>query len=1294
MPKVKTTDIFKCSSDGDVSKDCVQIKGRFSSALRDKAALEGKPTTWNLSGTAMLEQPRPYMAISHVWADGTGTGAWQAGTVNRCLYKFFEDIAKHFSCEGIWWDTLCIPREKAARTLAIQKTEQSYEDARITLVHDCFLRYWEWDPRAAYFGILMSPWFSRGWTALELKKSRKIKVVFKGRHGPVIRDLDEEILAKDDEPEGPRKAGSRIIQNLRKDSAAFKLNDLLSILRSRYTSWPKDMAVISALLLGLTPQPRQQETYRKIIERFGMIAPGHLFHYNVTMFRGFGWCPASLFDMPLDSSDPSLVVSANGNVEGVWRVLPADQCAGIEERCWWNDMHPLIKREVQGVLRNKRQCQLLAERTLPVTRALLVRKTATPDLYQYIGALCFRNELSGEEHRWVEKIVTISGRDFENQTALSDQCVDKVEAKSQMQYNNEIISPDVVSESGRLHTAIWRGEYESFLHLVQTSNLSVTDVLGRGPLHLAAERCHPKMVEDLSLNVEMNLQCLNGQTALHSTAWGGSTSVVAKLLQAGVDRGIEDKNGNLALHIAAQVGNLEIVKFLLADDQDVKGHNDLTPLHFATIHGHEEMVKLLEGADLEVGDNKFGWTPLHCAVDYGNCDIVRLLIQRGADVNAVDDLTWWTPLHLAMMNGDTEITRLLFENGAAATADKHGWMPHYFAEANGHTELLMASGRNNNLSSVDNLSWTPLHCRAINNQPGISKLLLHEGAEIYLQPMETDEQLEFAAQQDFKEAIKWIIQNGASEYASDLEYLFFCAAKDGSEALMRVVINEGVDIRTKSYSDWTMLQICSWEGHEATARLLIEAGAEINVTHGDGRTALHLAAQGGHYKIVELLLQAGASRDAKGDAGITPIHLATFMGHEECVLSLIHVNADTGIPGLSPSDEELELRFARGLDDNLDDQLDMDLERDEGLLKGESSRNEDENKDLDKKIRENEDEDSDSDDDLDDKMYQDSYNGSVDKLGEETPLETAIKSGHDTIAKILIGALPSINSSIGRYGTALHMAVQLGIVSIVRFLLEAGANPAAAFRWYHSRREPLHIAAISGNEKISQLLLNAGADIMAKDNDERTPLHNVARKARGRNADIIPFLINAGAQIDARDFYGQTPLHAACSRNKRAVQRLIDAGADIEADDNSGRRPLHYAERAATMRLLVHAGAKSRNLGDTPLFMAARSSPACTKILLDAGADLEAREDGLNQTPLIYAVSTGKSLRCIEILLERGANLKVKDKMENDAFFYAYVSAQKDQLGKEIMALLQNARGHTRHVERPFKDSWVQNGSD
>jgi hypothetical protein len=91
-------------------KDCTQ--NFFSTEILDDAIEKGKSTAWLLDGTTVIERPKSFMAISHVWSDGTGSGTWPPGQVNACLYEYFMNIAKRFHCEGLWWDTICIPKGK------------------------------------------------------------------------------------------------------------------------------------------------------------------------------------------------------------------------------------------------------------------------------------------------------------------------------------------------------------------------------------------------------------------------------------------------------------------------------------------------------------------------------------------------------------------------------------------------------------------------------------------------------------------------------------------------------------------------------------------------------------------------------------------------------------------------------------------------------------------------------------------------------------------------------------------------------------------------------------------------------------------------------------------------------------------------------------------------------------------------------------------------------------------------------------------------------------------------------
>lgn len=404
--------------------DCSQLQGLFSRELLNKAAEAEASTVWSLDGHAMIEHPQPYMAISHVWSDGTGSGAWQDGQVNECLYRFFEKIAKHFQCDGIWWDTICIPREKAARNKAIGKIQRNYEDARITLVHDCFLRNWNWDPETACFGILMSPWFSRGWTALELAKSRKVKVIFKGPRGLLVKDLDEEILAKEGDPNSPRKEASLIIRNLRHRSTS--LNGLLAALGPRHTSWPKDRAIISQLLVDVKLQNTsqkdiwQQDIYKAILMKLRDVSSGHLFHNSATMHK-VSWCPSNLFDMPTTDLGSSLLVTENLDIIGKWKRIPAMNIP--QEKYTWRTIHPLMAARIKLHLQSN-ICFLLSEcQTEPadqshtglIHRALLVKEiTPNPPRYEYIGAVYFSPTIAEEDFgAGIDEIEAIISGDVE-----------------------------------------------------------------------------------------------------------------------------------------------------------------------------------------------------------------------------------------------------------------------------------------------------------------------------------------------------------------------------------------------------------------------------------------------------------------------------------------------------------------------------------------------------------------------------------------------------------------------------------------------------------------------------------------------------------------------------------------------------------------------------------------------------------------------------------------------------------------------------------------------------------------
>jgi ankyrin repeat protein len=72
---------------------------------------------------------------------------------------------------------------------------------------------------------------------------------------------------------------------------------------------------------------------------------------------------------------------------------------------------------------------------------------------------------------------------------------------------------------------------------------------------------------------------------------------------------------------AAKQGNLERVNAILAADDRLVNQRDesgATPVHYAALHGHRHVVRLLveRGADVNSTDSQFGATPAGWAIEY------------------------------------------------------------------------------------------------------------------------------------------------------------------------------------------------------------------------------------------------------------------------------------------------------------------------------------------------------------------------------------------------------------------------------------------------------------------------------------------------------------------------------------------------------------------------------------------------------------------------------------------------------------------------------------------------------
>lgn len=131
--------------------------------------------------------------------------------------------------------------------------------------------------------------------------------------------------------------------------------------------------------------------------------------------------------------------------------------------------------------------------------------------------------------------------------------------------------------------------------------------------------------------------------------------------------------------------------------------------------------------------------------------------------------------------------------------------------------------------------------------------------------------------------------------------------------------------------------------------------------------------------------------------------------------------------------------------------------------------------------------------------------------------------------------------------SALHWAVMRGHDVCARLLLDRGAEVDVMQKGMNT---PLLLAAASGDENICRLLIDRGADLNTLNHRGFDAVFMAV--LCGHQAKGLPWLLQLlhtkGMDLNRTDRSGATPLHLCAERNlARPVRMLVDAGADVNA---------------------------------------------------------------------------------------------------------------------------------------------------
>lgn len=212
-------------------------------------------------------------------------------------------------------------------------------------------------------------------------------------------------------------------------------------------------------------------------------------------------------------------------------------------------------------------------------------------------------------------------------------------------------------------------------------------------------------------------------------------------------------------------------------------------------------------------------------------------------------------------------------------------------------------------------------------------------------------------------------------------------------------------------------------------------------------------------------------------------------------------------------------------------------------------------------------------------------------FADKTALELAKENGHKEVLDIM--------EKQRKLNDSLLEAAYRGDTKSVKKLINKGAHLEAKtdMRGAHGNlgigsQTALSLASENGHLETVKALLDKGADVHAKDLNGSTSLHHASWRA---HKDVVTELLKRGAHVNEKNNDNQTPLHLATEvrpvneedtkqagvRHVNVVKTLIDAGADIHAREKfQNSTPLHrasyYKHGQSVVKTLVEAGAKKK----------------------------------------------------------------------------------------------------------------------
>ena len=426
------------------------------------------------------------------------------------------------------------------------------------------------------------------------------------------------------------------------------------------------------------------------------------------------------------------------------------------------------------------------------------------------------------------------------------------------------------------------------------------------------------------------------------------------------------------------------------------------------------------------------------------------------------------------------------------------------------------------------------------------------------------------------------------------------AVRSQDAALVRQLVEEGVDVDARQGDGATALHWAAHRDDRATAQLLLAAGATVNMANDLGATPLQVACATRSGPMVDRLLTAGADANARLLNGETALMTCSRTGDPHAVKALLAHGARVNEREDGHRQTALMWAAARGHADIVRQLLDAGADPRLRTLTYPQTV-------VDEQTQ---------------RAGREELNYTV-LRGGSTALLFAARGGDVASTRALLAAGAEANDAMSDGMSALTLAAHSGHGDVGIALLEHGANPNNIGIGYTA----LHAAVLRSELDLVEALLTHGADpgirmvrgtpLRRQTTDYNLPKTLVGATpyllaARFLEPEIMRALAAGGADVSLAMPDGTPALLAAVGLGHRNGSRRGIAPIDVGGAAPTEEEILAAVAAAVDLGADVNASAR----GETALHVAAVNEHALlVELLLEEGSDVTAR-NGNHQTPL------------------------------------------------------------------------------